>query len=123
MNPSLQKDHSMFKLGLVASACVCALSLQVAHAQTAADVQRSVEQNLNNLNRAAPKPQPKKPVAPVTTDKGFARLKEIKVNSPLFQNELLTYWVSEINKPVPAQKLADFKAFAWELFQNTGYLA
>jgi hemolysin activation/secretion protein len=35
----------------------------------------------------------------------------------------MAYWVSEINKPVPAQKLADFKAFAWELFQAKGYLA
>lgn len=31
--------------------------------------------------------------------------------------------MSEINKPVPAQKLSDFKAFAWELFQKKGYLA
>lgn len=117
----------MFKLGLVASACVCALSLQGAYAQTtgptAADVQRSIEQSKPDLNRIAPKRAPKQPSAPATTDQGFARLNAVQVNSPLFQNELMAYWASEINKPVPAQKLADFKAFAWELFQNKGYLA
>ncbi len=117
----------MFKLGLVASACICALSLQGAFAQTsgptAADVQRSIEQNKHLTSPAAPKPAAKKPTAPATTDQGFARLSSVQINSPLFQNELMTYWVSEINKPVPAQKLADFKAFAWELFQNKGYLA
>jgi len=117
----------MFKLGLVASACICALSLQSAQAQTtgptAADVQRSIEQSRPDMSRTAPKPAAKKPSAPATTDQGFARLNAVQVNSPLFQNELMAYWASEINKPVPAQKLADFKAFAWELFQNKGYLA
>ena len=117
----------MFKLGLVASACIFALSLQGAQAQTtgptAADVQRSIEQSRPDISRTAPKPAAKKPSAPATTDQGFARLNAVQVNSPLFQNELMAYWASEINKPVPAQKLADFKAFAWELFQNKGYLA
>ena len=117
------KTLHLFPIRLVASACLCLMSTQLALAQTAGDVQRSVEQNLNNLNRAAPKAPTKRPVAPATTDQGFARLKEIKVNSPLFQDELMAYWLSEINKPVPAQKLADFKAFAWELFQSKGYLA
>ena len=96
----------MFKLGLVASACVCALSLQGAYAQTtgptAADVQRSIEQSKPDLNRIAPKRAPKQPSAPATTDQGFARLNAVQVNSPLFQNELMAYWASEINKPVPA---------------------
>jgi hemolysin activation/secretion protein len=116
----------MFKVGLIASACLCALSLQSVHAQnapSAADVQRNIEQNKPDLNRVAPKPAPKKPQAPATTDQGFARLNAVQVNSPLFQSELMAYWMSEINKPVPAQKLSDFKAFAWELFQNKGYLA
>ena len=113
----------MFKLGYIASACVCALSLQGAYAQTAADVQRNIEQNKPDLNRLAPKPAAKKPQAPATTDQGFARLNAVQVNSPMYQNELMAYWMSEINKPVPAQKLADFKAFAWELFQSKGYLA
>ena len=124
---TIQKALPMFKLGLVASACICALSLQGAHAQTtgptAADVQRSIEQSRPDMSRTAPKPAAKKPSAPATTDQGFARLNAVQVNSPLFQNELMAYWASEINKPVPAQKLADFKAFAWELFQNKGYLA
>jgi hemolysin activation/secretion protein len=124
---TILKVSPMFKLGLVASACVCALSLQGAHAQTtgpsAADVQRSIEQNKPDLNRIAPKRAPKQPAAPATTDQGFARLNAVQVNSPIYQNELMAYWMSEINKPVPAQKLADFKAFAWELFQSKGYLA
>jgi hemolysin activation/secretion protein len=121
-------SSSLFKLGLVASAA-CAMFLQTAQAQnvtsgpTAADVQRSIESNKPDLNRLAPKPAAKKPAAPVTTDQGFARLSSVQVNSPLYQEQLMAYWVSEINKPVPAQKLADFKAFAWELFQTKGYLA
>ena len=120
------KAPSMFKVGLIASACLCALSLQSAHAQntpSAADVQRSIEQNRPDTNRLAPKPAAKKPTAPATTDQGFARLSAVQVNSPLFQEELMAYWIGEINKPVPAQKLSDFKAFAWELFQKKGYLA
>ena len=75
------------------------------------------------MSRVAPKPVAKKPSAPATTDQGFARLAAIQVNSPLFQNELMAYWTSAINQPVPAQKLSEFKAFAWELFQKKGYLA
>ena len=120
------KAPTMFKVGLIASACLCALSLQSAHAQnapSAADVQRNIEQNRPDTNRLAPKPAAKKPTAPATTDQGFARLSAVQINSPLFQQELMAYWVSEINKPIPAQKLSDFKAFAWELFQKKGYLA
>lgn len=122
----IKKAFPMFKLGLVASACVFAFSLQGAHAQTpptAADVLRNIEQNKTDINRAAPKRAPKQATAPATTDQGFARLKEIKVNSPLLQDELMSFWISDINKPVPAQRLSDFKAFAWELFQRKGYLA
>jgi hemolysin activation/secretion protein len=120
-----QKHTSMFKVSLMASACLCSFSLHTAHAQTAptaADVLRNIEQNKLDINRTA-KPAAKKPVAPATTDQGFARLKEIQVKSPMFQQELMAFWTSEINKPVPAQKLSDFKAFAWELFQSKGYLA
>ncbi len=116
----------MFKVSLLTSACLCVLSPQGAHAQStpsAADVQRNIEQSRPDLNRAAPKPVAKKPLAPATTDQGFARLSAIQVNSPLFQAELMAYWTSEINQPVPAQKLSEFKAFAWELFQKKGYLA
>ena len=116
-----------FRLGFIANACLLIFTLQVANAQTsgptAADVQRSIEQSKPDLNRIAPKRAPKQPSAPATTDQGFARLNSVQVNTPLFQQELMAYWVSEINKPVPAQKLADFKAFAWELFQSKGYLA
>jgi hemolysin activation/secretion protein len=120
-----QKNTTMFKVGLIASACLCALNLHTAYAQTspsAADVLRNIEQNKLDINRT-PKPAAKKPVAPATTDQGFARLKEVQVKSPMFQQELMDFWISEINKPVPAQKLSDFKAFAWELFQTKGYLA
>ena len=114
-----QKALSMYKLGMVAAAC--ALVVQVAYGQSAADALRNIEQTKPAATQ--PKPAPRKPAVAATTDQGFARLKEIKVNSPLFQADLLTYWASEINQPVSAQKLAEFKAFAWELFQNKGYLA
>lgn len=117
----------MLNIRVVSAACVALLSLQSAQAQSAgpsaADVQRSIEQNRPELNRAAPKPAAKLPVAPITYDQGFARLKEVKVQSALFQEELTAYWKDVINQPVSAQKLTDFKAMAWELFQSKGYLA
>ena len=112
---------------MIASACAFALTAQSTFAQnnnpTAADVQRNIEQNKLDLERLSPKPANKKPLPPATSDQGFARLYAIQVNSPIFQDELKAYWSSNINKPVPAQKLAEFKAFAWELFQAKGYLA
>ena len=117
----------MLNIRVVSAACLALLSLQSAQAQSAgpsaADVQRSIEQNRPELNRAAPKPAAKLPVAPITYDQGFARLKEVKVQSALFQEELTAYWKDVINQPVSAQKLTDFKAMAWELFQSKGYLA
>ncbi len=120
------KHTPMLKISLIASACVYAATLHTAQAQTApnaADVLRNIEQNKLDLNRTAPKPAAKKPIPAATTDQGFARLKEIQIKSPLFSSELMDFWTSEINKPVPAQKLSEFKAFAWELFQSKGYLA
>lgn len=117
----------MLNVRVVTAACLAMLSWQSVQAQSsgpsAADVQRSVEQNRPDLNRTAPKPAAKLPAAPVTYDQGFARLKEVKVQSALFQQELADYWRDAINKPVSAQKLTDFKAKAWELFQSKGYLA
>jgi hemolysin activation/secretion protein len=117
----------MLNFRVVTAACLAMLSWQSVQAQSsgpsAADVQRSIEQNRPDLNRTAPKPAAKLPAAPVTYDQGFARLKEVKVQSALFQQELADYWQDAINKPVSARKLTDFKAKAWELFQSKGYLA
>jgi hemolysin activation/secretion protein len=115
----------MFKINLFTIACLGTLALQSVQAQSlpnASDVLRNIEQNKIDPN-LQPKRTLKKPTPPATTDQGFARLKEIKVHSPLLQQELINFWASEINKPVPAQKLSEFKAFAWELFQSKGYLA
>jgi hemolysin activation/secretion protein len=115
----------MFKTNLITIACLSVLTLQSAQAQNlpnAADVLRNIEQNKIDPQQQ-PKRTVKKPTPPATSDQGFARLKEIKVQSPLLQKELLNFWVNEINKPVTAQKLSEFKAFAWELFQSKGYLA
>lgn len=115
----------MLKKNLISFVCLSVMSIHTAHAQnspSAADVLRNVEQNKSDL-QLQPKRTAKKTTAPATTDQGFARLKEIKVQSPLFQKELMNFWVAEINKPVPAQKLSEFKAFAWDLFQSKGYLA
>ena len=117
----------MLNVRVLTAACLAMLSWQSVQAQSAgpsaSDVQRSIEQNRPDLNRTAPKPAAKLPAAPVTYDQGFARLKEVKVQSALFQQELTDYWKDAINKPVSAQKLTDFKAKAWELFQSKGYLA
>jgi hemolysin activation/secretion protein len=117
----------MLNVRVVTAACLALLSLQSAHAQStgpsAADIQRSIEQNRPDANRTTQKPAAKLPTAPVTYDQGFARLKEVKIQSAMFQQELADYWKDSINKPVSAQKLTDFKAKAWELFQSKGYLA
>jgi hemolysin activation/secretion protein len=115
----------MLKTNLIAIACLSFLNLQTSYAQTApsaSDILRNIEQNKTDPQQQFKRPS-KKSLAPATTDQGFARLKEIKVQSPLFQKELLNFWVAEINKPVPAQKLSEFKAYAWDLFQSKGYLA
>lgn len=121
-----QKTIPNFNTGFIVSACMYALAPVAAHAQTApsaADVWRNIEQNKIEINRATQKPAPPQTNAPVTTDQGFAHLKEVQVTSPMYQQELMVYWQREINKPVPAQKMSDFKAFAWDLFQRKGYLA
>lgn len=117
----------MFKVGLIASACLCALGMQTAHAQQnlnpGADALRNIEQNRQALPRAAAKPAHTIP-SPVTSgEQGFARLKGINIQSVQFQQELLEFWASSINKPVTGSKMSEFKAFAWELFQSKGYLA
>ena len=117
----------MHKLGYVASACACALFVHSACAQTsaptAADVQRNIDQNRQISNPAVPKPMAKKPLPPATTDQGFAHLKEVRVNSPMYQQELTAFWSRDINQAVPAQKMSEFQAYAWHLFQSKGYLA
>ena len=88
----------------------------------AADVLRNIEQNRPELNRPEIRSQENK--APISSaEKGFARLKEVVVESPIFQKELSDFWTSNINKPVPGEKLAAFKSFSWDLFQRKGYLA
>jgi hemolysin activation/secretion protein len=114
------------KLGYLLGVSAFVMAAPQAWAQTAnpaGDVLRNIEQNRPSLAPSAPKPAAKRPEVPATTDQGFARLKEIKVNSQLLRDELTAYWLSDLNKPVSAQKLADFKAFAWDLFQSKGYLA
>jgi hemolysin activation/secretion protein len=124
---STNKALRMDKLGYMAGVCACLLSQQVAHAQTlgptVADVLRNIGQSQQRTNSITPKSETKKTPIPTTTEQDFSRLGAVQVNSPLFQDDLLTYWTSEINKPVSTQKLADFKAYAWDLFQKRGYLA
>lgn len=111
----------MRKSTLIKILCVCAFAANESNAQNAADVLKNIEQNTPPVTQV--KPATKRPMVAASTDQGFARLKEIRVDSPLFQQELQAYWISELNQPVPAQKIADFKAFAWDLFQTQGYLA
>ena len=113
------------KLPIIASACIYGLALQHVNAQTslgATDVLRNIEQSTQELSRGRYQPAPKK-ASTSETEKSIARLNEIRVQSPLFQKELMGYLLTEINKPVSAQKLTEFKTFAWELFQSKGYLA
>ncbi|PUE35703.1 ShlB/FhaC/HecB family hemolysin secretion/activation protein [Limnohabitans sp. Jir72] len=115
-----------FKIGLIASACICVFLTRTAYAQTApsaADVLRNIEQNKIDFSRSTQKPAAQQETPSVTTDQGFSLLKEIHVTSPMYQQELMAFWKSEINKPVPAQKMSEFKAFAWNFFQKKGYLA
>lgn len=118
---------AMFKTNTLATACLALLAVNVAFAQStnkasAADVQRNVEKNLPSP--AAPSPKPAVKTVPATTgEQGFARLKEVQVNSALFQQELTDFWLGDMNQPVPPARLSEFKAWAWDLFQSKGYLA
>jgi hemolysin activation/secretion protein len=118
---------SMFKTHTLATACMALFAANVAFAQTtnkssAADVQRNVEKNLPSPAAPAPKPTVKT-VPPTTGEQGFARLKEVQVNSAMYQLELADFWLGDMNQPVPPSRLAEFKAWAWDLFQSKGYLA
>jgi hemolysin activation/secretion protein len=121
-----QSKASIGTVGFLASALICGLSQPGVHAQTtssAADVSRNIEQSKQELNRSLTKPRIK-PIQPqMENEQDIKRLKEVSIESPLFSAELMDYWISEINRPVPGQKLNDFKAFAWTLFQSKGYLA
>ena len=117
----------MFKTHTLATACMALFAANVAFAQTtnkssAADVQRNVEKNLPSPVAPAPKPAAKT-VPPTTGEQGFARLKEVQVNSAMYQQELSDFWLGDMNQPVPPSRLAEFKAWAWDLFQSKGYLA
>ncbi|MGV0985190.1 MAG: ShlB/FhaC/HecB family hemolysin secretion/activation protein [Limnohabitans sp.] len=121
-----QKNKPSFKIALIATACICVFQSDVVLAQTApssADVLRNIEQNKIDFNRSLPKPAALQENSSVHTVEGFSRLKEVRVNSPMYPQELMAYWNSEIDKPVSTQKLSDFQAFAWNLFQRKGYLA
>jgi hemolysin activation/secretion protein len=114
------------KLGRMLGISACVVAAPYVWGQTAnpaGDVLRNIEQNRPSAGAPAPKQAPKRPEVAATTDQGFARLKEIQVNSSLFHDQLMAYWLADVGKPVSAQKLAEFKAFAWDLFQSKGYLA
>jgi hemolysin activation/secretion protein len=114
------------KFSGIASAYIYLLAVQSANAQTpptATDVLRNIEQSTQALSRGRPKAATKKPIPVNDIEQDIQRLIEVRVQSPLLQKELMSYWLTEINKQVSAQKLSEFKAFAWELFQSKGYLA
>lgn len=90
--------------------------------RTATDLLRNTEQNFDNLKKPAPKPVKNQITIPSVADKNLDRLHGVTVNSPLFKDELLKYWITSIDQPVSAEKLAAFKSFAWDLFQRNGYL-
>jgi len=111
---------------LFVCALIVGLSQQGVGAQTASsatDALRNIEQSRQELNRSFTKPRVK-PIPPtMENEQDVKRLKEVSIESPLFSTELMNYWIGEINRPVPGQKLNEFKAFAWTLFQSKGYLA
>lgn len=115
-----------FKKGLLVSTSLCLLALEAAQAQSApsaADVLRNIEQNKIDFNRSTPKAASKPNNTSIAADQGFAVLKEVHINSPMYKKELMAYWNREINQPVSAQKMNEFQAYAWNLFQSKGYLA
>lgn len=120
-----RESSFMFKVVITSAiACLCVFPMHSAKAQNSgADALRNIEQSRQSLPRPISKPLQKLPSPISSGEQGFARLKEVKVESSLFQQELLSFWTSSINKPVTSQKVSEFKAFAWELFQSKGYLA
>lgn len=116
----------MFKVRQITSACIYIAAVHCAYAQTspsAADALKNIDQNRQELKRNNTKSATTKSQAPASVSHDIARLHEIRVQSPLLQQELMSYWLNELNKPVSARKINDFKSYAWDLFQNKGYLA
>ena len=75
----------MFKVGLISATCLCAFSFQSAQAQSlGADALRNIEQNRQTLPRPTPKATQTIPAPVSTGEQGFARLKEISIESALF---------------------------------------
>ncbi len=111
---------------MLASALIFGLSHQAVHAQASAsatDVLRNIEQTKQELNRKLTKPRVKQVQPTMENEPDLKRLKEVSIESPLLTRELMNFWIGEINHAVSGQKLNEFKAFAWELFQSKGYLA
>jgi hemolysin activation/secretion protein len=118
--------NPIFRLNVIVSACLYVSVIHGAQSQTIpspADVLRGIEQSRPELQKDERKRESVAPVVPVAPGEGLARLVEVRIDSPMFTDELRKYWEPFINKPVPPQKLAEFQAFAWEIFQSKGYLA
>jgi hypothetical protein len=126
MNKFVNTSGSIGTVPWLISALVCGLGHSGVYAQTgssATDALRNIEQNKQELNRSLTKPKIQLIYPQGENEPDIKRLIEVSIESPMFSAELMNYWMSEINQSVPGQKLNDFKAFAWTLFQSKGYLA
>lgn len=114
----------MLKISLVGCACLSLSSLSSVQAQTpptAAELLRSIEQFRSTPEIAPKPPSVKSPQQAITTN-GITKLVDVIVDSPLFNDALSSFWAEEINTAVSADKLTEFNAYAWNLFQRKGYL-
>jgi len=115
----------MFKISLVGSACLCLFAWQPVQAQTtpsAADLLRNIEQLRTAPSSLIPKPTHVQTPEQNNATKGIENLVDVIVISPLFDDALHAFWATEINRSVSADKMTEFNAYAWNLFQRKGYL-
>jgi hemolysin activation/secretion protein len=115
----------MSKISLISCACLCLLNATGTHAQTtpsSAEILRNIERSKPDSARSADVYKTIKNNQPEKVSTIAQRLVNVVVISPLFNDAIREFWRDEINKSISNEKLAEFKAFSWNLFQKNGYL-
>lgn len=115
----------MFKVSLLAGACLSVVVLPSVHAQatpSAADVLRGIEQNKSELFRASTKATTSSATTHAPNQGDIAKLHNVQIHTPMFAHELAEYWRDLLGQSISVEKQNEFNAFAWNLFQKNGYL-
>jgi hemolysin activation/secretion protein len=81
-----------------------------------------IDQTITDFSKPVPTPSTTSP-AVANSQIGFAKLAEVKVDSPLFSDAITDYWMPFLGKPVSADALNLFKDWFNRRVQDEGYFA